>query len=420
VRRALIGEARRLLVERGHAEAVLWVLAGNSRAECFYRSDGWRPGWTARREKTGVRWRSRHRRSRRRSAALPESTAVSPGTARGEDTAEAFGPLLKVLYRLAGIDHRVGGGWGVDLLADRITRVHHDIDCFAAVEALGDAVSRLADAGFEVVVDECPCRVVLASSAGERVDLGGIAYRSDGHGVQTDTTGDIEIFPAWGWTERVVDETRIVCLNAEAQRLKHRGYPPRPVDAADLAAIAHINEPACFDPTVRPAEAEEEDLIEGIETASDRLLEPFGAWPLPATDPTAKAAGRARTATTLVAGRPPVGFARLEIVDGHAHLGQLSVLPEYGRLGVGTSLVHAACQWSRRRGFHFLTLTAFTDIPFNAPFYRRLGFHQLTDDQNGPDLNQVVTDEADPERFGTRVTMGRALTDHDRGTTNWG
>ncbi|MDA8071727.1 MAG: GNAT family N-acetyltransferase [Actinomycetota bacterium] len=338
---------------------------------------------------------------------------MSPGTARGGDSAEAFTPLLSVLHRLAGIDARVGGGWGVDLLAGRVTRDHHDIDCFVGVEALGDAVGRVVDAGFEVVVDEGRCRVVLTSPAGERVDLGGIAYRRDGHGVQADTTGDIEVFPAWGWTERMVDETRIVCLSAEAQRLKHRGYPPRPLDMADLAAIAHINEPACFDPAVRPVEAGEQDLVAGIEIASDRLLEPFGVWPLPAADPAAKAAERARTATTLVAGRPPVGFARLEIVDGHAHLGQLSVLPEYGRLGVGTSLAHAACQWSRRQGFRFITLTTFADIPFNAPFYRRLGFYQLTDDQIGPELTQVVTDEADLERFGMRVTMGRTLTDHE-------
>lgn len=56
VGRALIGEARRLLAERGHAEAMLWVLAGNSRAESFYRSDGWRPDGTARREKVGGGW----------------------------------------------------------------------------------------------------------------------------------------------------------------------------------------------------------------------------------------------------------------------------------------------------------------------------------------------------------------------------
>jgi len=41
--RDLIAEARRFLVERGFSEAVLWVLAGNERAERFYRADGWLP-----------------------------------------------------------------------------------------------------------------------------------------------------------------------------------------------------------------------------------------------------------------------------------------------------------------------------------------------------------------------------------------
>ncbi len=51
---ALIGEARRLLVERGHGEAMLWVLAGNSRAQRFYRADGWRPDGATRREEIGA------------------------------------------------------------------------------------------------------------------------------------------------------------------------------------------------------------------------------------------------------------------------------------------------------------------------------------------------------------------------------
>jgi ribosomal protein S18 acetylase RimI-like enzyme len=39
--RRLLSEGRAALSARGFAEAVLWVLAGNSRAERFYRSDGW-------------------------------------------------------------------------------------------------------------------------------------------------------------------------------------------------------------------------------------------------------------------------------------------------------------------------------------------------------------------------------------------
>ena len=54
--RALIGEGRRLLAERGHAEALLWVLAGNSRAEGFYRADGWLPDGSRRDEEIGAGW----------------------------------------------------------------------------------------------------------------------------------------------------------------------------------------------------------------------------------------------------------------------------------------------------------------------------------------------------------------------------
>lgn len=43
VGRMLIGDARNRLATDGFAEAVLWVLVGNHRAEHFYRLDGWRP-----------------------------------------------------------------------------------------------------------------------------------------------------------------------------------------------------------------------------------------------------------------------------------------------------------------------------------------------------------------------------------------
>jgi GNAT superfamily N-acetyltransferase len=43
VGRALINAAREELVNRGFQAASLWVLAGNERAERFYRLDGWAP-----------------------------------------------------------------------------------------------------------------------------------------------------------------------------------------------------------------------------------------------------------------------------------------------------------------------------------------------------------------------------------------
>lgn len=41
--RRLIAEARAQLHARGFREAVLWVLVGSTRAQRFYRLDGWRP-----------------------------------------------------------------------------------------------------------------------------------------------------------------------------------------------------------------------------------------------------------------------------------------------------------------------------------------------------------------------------------------
>jgi GNAT superfamily N-acetyltransferase len=63
--RALVVETRRRMHERGHREAVLWVLDGNVAAERFYEADGWRPDGTSRWEDPwGVRSLVfRHRRA---------------------------------------------------------------------------------------------------------------------------------------------------------------------------------------------------------------------------------------------------------------------------------------------------------------------------------------------------------------------
>lgn len=48
VGRALIAMARSHLADAGYGTAVLWVLAGNRRADRFYRRDGWRPDGVSR------------------------------------------------------------------------------------------------------------------------------------------------------------------------------------------------------------------------------------------------------------------------------------------------------------------------------------------------------------------------------------
>jgi len=102
----------------------------------------------------------------------------------------------------------------------------------------------------------------------------------------------------------------------------------------------------------------------------------------------------------------PVGFALVELVDGAAHLAEIDVHPEFGRQGIGTRLVNTIIEWVRSSGIAAVTLTTFRDIPWNAPFYQRLGFRVLESEELTPGLAEIVEDEERrrlPRKF--RVVM---------------
>lgn len=90
----------------------------------------------------------------------------------------------------------------------------------------------------------------------------------------------------------------------------------------------------------------------------------------------------------------PVGFAAVEAVDGQGFLTELDVDPAHGRRGLGRRLIEAAREWSEAHGFTALRLSTFTDVAWNAPFYTRLGFRPLTEEELGPGLLAVRADEA--------------------------
>lgn len=73
-----------------------------------------------------------------------------------------------------------------------------------------------------------------------------------------------------------------------------------------------------------------------------------------------------------------VGFAHLTTPEGHAHLEQVSVLPQYARQGLGTALVRATMEEARWAGHDSISLCTFREVPFNAAFYASLGFAEVT------------------------------------------
>jgi GNAT superfamily N-acetyltransferase len=113
----------------------------------------------------------------------------------------------------------------------------------------------------------------------------------------------------------------------------------------------------------------------------------------------------------LVAGPvgAPVGFAHVELIEGFAHLAQLSVLPSAMRRGIGSALVRAAMAEAWQLGFAELSLTTYRDLPWNGPFYARLGFVEVASPH--PFLRRQRAHEValGLDRHGPRVVMSVAL-----------
>lgn len=81
-----------------------------------------------------------------------------------------------------------------------------------------------------------------------------------------------------------------------------------------------------------------------------------------------------------------IGFAIAFDVDGAAHLHEIDVDPRHGRRGVGKQLVRAVESWAVQRGYTRMTLATFREVPWNAPYYHRLGFRELPAGQAGAGL----------------------------------
>ena len=110
-----------------------------------------------------------------------------------------------------------------------------------------------------------------------------------------------------------------------------------------------------------------------------------------------------------LAGDAPVGFAHVGVIDATtAHLEEIDVLPAHGCRGLGTSLVEEVCHWAASAGYDSVTLTTFRDLPWNMPFYKRLGFRVVPGAELSAALRAIVEDETrrglDPSR---RVAMER-------------
>ena len=126
-----------------------------------------------------------------------------------------------------------------------------------------------------------------------------------------------------------------------------------------------------------------------------------------------KAATEGRAWVAVDAAGAVVGFAVAWVVDGEGHLDELAVTPEHGRRGVGRALVDEVVTWTAAQDLPSVTLTTFRDVPWNGPYYEKLGFQVVT--TLTPALQALIDEQAtwglDPS---LRVVMRRRVVDDTR------
>jgi GNAT superfamily N-acetyltransferase len=109
----------------------------------------------------------------------------------------------------------------------------------------------------------------------------------------------------------------------------------------------------------------------------------------------------------------PVGFLSAEAVaERELHIHEMSVSEAFQGQGIGRALLGAAIGWAAAHRFAALTLTTFLDVPWNAPFYSRIGFEVLGASDLDERLSALLRKEIE-EGFaeGSRCAMRLSLND---------
>ncbi len=150
---------------------------------------------------------------------------------------------------------------------------------------------------------------------------------------------------------------------------------------------------------LRLATKDDLSILPEIEDAAGQLFGPYDAGEANDMNVTADlrlttGAADAGRLWVVTHGEKVCGFALAMVVDGEAHLHELDVLPEYGRQGLGRALIATLERWATERALPAITLSTRQDVPFNGPFYARLGFIPVPDAQLTPGLRQIRAEEA--------------------------
>ena len=150
-------------------------------------------------------------------------------------------------------------------------------------------------------------------------------------------------------------------------------------------------------PLIRPGKEADLPRLVVVEVEAGQVFRTVGmarvAEDVPKISDLRDAVEGARLWVTEV-GPEVAGYICAEVLDGNAHVAQVSVAPAYAGRALGRAMIEFLEDWGRAADRPATTLTTFRDVPWNGPYYRRLGYRVLREEDIGPELARTMAHEA--------------------------
>lgn len=152
---------------------------------------------------------------------------------------------------------------------------------------------------------------------------------------------------------------------------------------------------------IRLAEARDADAMPSLENSAGTLFReiPALAWLADGADLPAERYRDliAEGASWVIADSDdrPVAFLSASREADALHIWEIGVRRDLQRRGLGRRLCVHAIETARHWGLAAITLTTFRDVPWNAPFYARLGFKTLEGSAMDARLAALLETEAE-------------------------
>lgn len=93
-------------------------------------------------------------------------------------------------------------------------------------------------------------------------------------------------------------------------------------------------------------------------------------------------------------GDSPVGFAACAVIGNYLHLLEIDVASRMQHRGIGSLLLDQVIKIAIERGLVGVSLTTFSHLPWNAPWYKKKGFTRIISAELPAFLAEILKEEA--------------------------